>query len=169
MFEPMICDLPYPTTDGICRDALSLQIISPAYATSVGELNAVLQYVYHSLFFDLKGCKEYVHTLMSIAVAEMMHLKLLGKTILALGAAPTYTQYPPSSFNFYSSKYVAYSCSLRNMLEDDIIGERKAISDYKKMLRCLKNEKVKEIVSRILQDEYLHLDALEKMLCELKC
>ena len=55
------------------------------------------------------------------------------------------------------------------MLEDDIIGERKAISDYKKMLRCLKNEKVKEIVSRILQDEYLHLDALEKMLCELKC
>ncbi|MDE6504339.1 MAG: hypothetical protein K2L42_00545 [Clostridia bacterium] len=169
MLEPMICNLPYPTTDGICHDALSLRIISPAYATSVGELNAVLQYVYHSLFFECQGFKENAATLMSIAVAEMMHLKLLGKTILALGAAPTYSQYPPNSFNFYSAKYVAYSCSLKNMLEDDIIGERRAISDYKKMLRCLKNERVKEIVSRILEDEYLHLNTLEKMLCEFKC
>jgi len=69
MSKPMIIDLPYPTTDGIRNDALSLQIISPAYSTSVGELNAVLQYVYNSFCFYKHGLKDCAETLMSIAKA----------------------------------------------------------------------------------------------------
>ena len=51
-----------------------------------------------------------------------------------------------------------------NMLEDDIIGEKHAISGYERMLKCLKNEQVKAIISRILQDEKLHLQMLESIL-----
>ncbi len=164
----MIIDLPYPTTDGIRNDALSLQIISPAYSTSVGELNAVLQYVYHSFCFYKHGLKDCAEMLMSIAKAEMIHLDILGKTIFALGAAPVFAQYPSTGFNFYSTKYVAYSNTLRHMLEDDLICERRAIADYKKMLRCLKNKQVAAIVSRIIDDENLHVAAIEEILKEFK-
>ncbi len=168
MSKPMIIDLPYPTTDGIRNDALSLQIISPAYSTSVGELNAVLQYVYHSFCFYKHGLKDCAEMLMSIAKAEMIHLDILGKTIFALGAAPVFAQYPSTGFNFYSTKYVAYSNTLRHMLEDDLICERRAIADYKKMLRCLKNKQVVAIVSRIIDDENLHVAAIEEILKEFK-
>lgn len=168
MPKPICVDLPYPTTDGICPDALSLKIISPAYATSTSELNAVLQYVYHSFFFAKKGYDNYSETLLSIAIAEMHHLDLLGETILALGAAPIYSRYPPNGFDFYSGKYVAYGRTLREMLENDILGEKHAICAYERMLKLLKNDKVKAIVSRILLDEKLHLEVLEKMLCEFK-
>lgn len=169
MPKSLICDLPYPSTSDICPDALSLKIISPAYASHDSELNTILQYVYHAYFFDRKGYDVYNETLMSIAIAEMMHLELLGKTILALGAAPIYSRCPANTFDFYSTKYVAYSCTLKNMLEDDILGEKRAIGGYEKMLKQLKNEKVSEIVSRIILDEKLHLETLQALYKEFKC
>lgn len=168
MPEPIRVNEPYPTADNISPDAYSLRIISPAYATFDGELNAILQYVYHSFFFGKKGYGEIADVLKGMAIAEMCHLNLLGETILALGASPVYSQYPSNPFNFYSTKYVAYSRSLKNMLEDDILGERRAIAAYQKMLRSLKNEQVKAIISRILADEVLHLEKLQIILAEFK-
>jgi len=164
MPKPISIDEPYPTTDGLNCDAYSLKIISPAYATPTGELNAILQYIYHSFFFEKKGYGEIADLLVGIAVSEMRHLDLLGSTILALGAAPIFSQYPPNCFNFYSAKYVAYSRTLTNMIEDDIIGEKHAIRCYEKMLCCLKNQQVKCIIQRILEDERLHLCTLNEIL-----
>lgn len=167
--KPLIVDAPYPTTEGISHDFYSLRIISQQYATSTGELNNVLQYIYHSFNFGYKGYGVYAETLESIAIAEMMHFSLLGKTIMALGAQPVYAQCPPSGFNFYSAKYVAYSQSLKYMLEDDIRAENHAIKCYEKMLKLLKNQKVAEIISRILQDEKIHLAKFEQLLSDFKC
>lgn len=168
MPEPLILPQPFPTTDGLCEDAYSLRLISPAYASSTGELNAVLQYVYHSFFFKSRGYRDVAEKLVSIAVAEMLHLNLLGQTILALGAPPVYCRCPYNGFDFYSAKYVAYSRSLKFMLEDDIIGEREAICQYDHMLKKLRNLQVKEIVSRIRADEVLHLETLQNILRDFK-
>lgn len=169
MPKPLQLSEPYPTTEDVSPDAYSLRIISPAYASSQSELNAILQYIYHSLFFERKGYHDIADTLTGIAISEMHHLDLLGGTILALGASPVYAQYPSTGFNFYSAKYVAYACTLKNMLEDDIIGERHAIAQYERMLKCLKSQPVIAIISRILEDEKLHLKTLEKILSEFKC
>lgn len=164
MPKPLTLDLPFPSTDKITPDAFSLRIISPAYASPSGELNTVLQYIYHSFFFRKEGYGEIADTLISIAIAEMIHFKLLGETVLALGAAPVYTQYPPSSFNFYSTKYVSYSYKLKDMLEDDIRGERHAIRAYENMLCKLKNPQVYAIIERLVEDERLHLQTLTDIL-----
>lgn len=168
MPKPLTLPEPFPSTKDISADAYSLRLISPAYASSTGELNAILQYIYHSFFFDRCGYKDVAEKLVSIAVAEMLHLELLGKTILALGAPPVYCRYPNSGFNFYSTKYVAYSRSLKFMLEDDILGERQAISDYDNMLKKLHSRQIKEIVSRIRSDEILHLQTLQNILSDFK-
>ena len=169
MPEPLMIHKEFPTTEGLCPDAYSLAVISPAYASSTGELNAILQYFYHYFNFDKQGYKEYAVTLERIAIAEMHHLEILGKCIMALGAQPVYCQNPPTVFNFYSAKYVTYSRNLINMIEDDILGEKRAISQYQKMLCRLKNEQLKNIISRILEDEKLHLETLKEILGKLKC
>ncbi|MDE7182146.1 MAG: manganese catalase family protein [Clostridia bacterium] len=168
MARPLTVDKEFPTTEGLCPDAYSLAVISPAYASPTGELNAILQYFYHYFNFDKQCYKEYARDLEGIAIAEMLHLEILGKTIMALGAQPIYCQNPPTAFNFYSAKYVTYSRNLVNMIEDDIISERRAIASYSKMLTRLKDDKVKSIISRILEDEKLHLDKLNEILCGLK-
>jgi bacterioferritin len=168
MPEPLIVNSPYPTTEGLCPDGYSLRIISPAYASCSSELNAILQYFYHYFQFDFKEFSDYAEIVERIAIAEMLHLRLLGKTIIALGADPKYCQNPATSFNFYSAKFVAYSDRPIHMVEDDIIGEKQAISSYSKMLLQLKNEQVKAIIARILEDEKLHLATLNKILKELK-
>ncbi|MCH5148254.1 MAG: manganese catalase family protein [Clostridiales bacterium] len=164
MPKPLTLDLPFPSTDKITPDALTLRIISPEYASASGELTAVLQYIYQSFFFKKEGYDEIADTLEAIAIAEMIHFKLLGETVLALGAAPIYTQYPPSPFNFYSTKYVTYSRTLKDMLEDDIRAERHAIRSYENMLRRLKNQQVSSIIERLLQDEKLHLQTFTQIL-----
>lgn len=47
--KPLICDLPYPSTDNLQTDVKSGQIISFAYASLKSELTAILQYLYHGL------------------------------------------------------------------------------------------------------------------------
>lgn len=168
MPKPLIVEKPYPTTEGLCPDAYSLRIISPAYATPLGELNAIMQYLYHYHHFNANGYKEFAETIESISISEMIHLKLLGATILALGAAPVYTSNPPALFNFYSAKFVTYSRTLVCMAEDDVRAEKQAIRGYERMLCTLRNQRVKDIIERILEDERLHLAAFEKILCALK-
>lgn len=164
MPKPLSAALPYPSAESICHDAFALSILSPAYASPTGELNTILQYVYHAMLFDGNGYGDIAQTLKGIAVSEMLHLELLGKTIYALGAAPVFAQFPSTCFNFYSAKYVSYSRTLKDMLEDDIIGERRAVAMYAGMVKRLHNERVKRIAARLLEDEKLHLETLEGIL-----
>ena len=160
--KPLICDLPYPSTDTLTTDVRSGQIISFAYATLHGELTAILQYVYHHFYFD-KIEENDAEILMAIAKAEMMHLDILGTAMLRLGVSPRYVQIPNTS-NYYNTCSVSQATTPQKMLMDDIQGEMNAIADYQKMLFILKNEQVEAIIQRIILDEQLHLDKLKEML-----
>lgn len=164
MPKALIAEGSYPSLSGLTRDPVSAKIISVAYATSYGELNATLQYIYHSINFSCHGDEARAQLLKSIAISEMMHLDLLGEALIHLGEQPVYSYSPPAQYNFYSTKYVAYSRTLRNMLEDDIMGEKYAIYGYERMLPRLKNSILRTLICRILEDEHLHLEALQASL-----
>ncbi len=168
MATPMTLQADFPTTEGLCPDAYSLAVISPAYASPTGKLNSVLQYFYHYFNLNARNMREYAETIESIAVAETLHLKLLGETITALGSQPLFCHNPPTAFNFYSTKYVTYSRNIVNMIEDDILGERRAVALSERMLKKLKNEQVRGIISRILEDDKLHLEKLQFILDKIK-
>ena len=160
--KPLICDLPYPSTDTLTKDVRSGQIISFAYATLRGELTATLQYVYHHFYFD-EIEKTDAEMLMAIAKAEMIHIDILGTAMLKLGVSPKYVQVPCTN-NFFNTSTVSQSTTPQKMLMDDIQGEMNAIADYEKMLFILKNEQVEAIIQRIILDEQLHLEKLKEML-----
>ena len=160
--KPLICDLPYPSTDTLTTDVRSGQIISFAYATLRGELTATLQYVYHHFYFgEIEETDAEI--LMAIAKAEMIHIDILGTAMLKLGVSPKYVQVPNTT-NYYSTCTVSQSTTPQKMLMDDIQGEMNAIADYQKMLFILKNEQVEAIIQRIILDEQLHLEKLKEML-----
>ena len=163
--KPLICDLPYPTLDNLTEDVKSGQILSFAYATQKGELTATLQYLYHEVFMETFSQQD-ADTLMAIALAEMKHLHILAEAMRRLGVAPRYVQYPNTRI-FYDTSCVSQSVTPQKMIMDDIQGELNAIAEYNKMLFVLKNEDVEAIVSRIILDEQLHLDALKQMLTRL--
>ncbi len=160
--KPLICDLPYPSTDLLTKDIRSGNIISFAYATIRGEISATLQYTYHHFYFDQTNA-DYAQTLMSIAVAEMKHIDILGTAMLKLGVSPKFVQCPNTK-EYYNTSAVSQSTTPQKMLMDDIQGEMNAIADYQKMLFVLKNEQVEAIIQRIILDEQLHLETLKKML-----
>lgn len=164
MPKPLIVDAPYPSLTSLTADPVSVRVISTAYATPAGELNAILQYIYHSFNFAAAGDKVRADLLKSIAIAEMKHLDLLGTALINLGAQPVYSYFPPAKYNFYTTKFVAYSRSLRNMIEDDIMGEKHAIYGYERMLPRLKNRTLHELIERIIEDEKLHVAALKNSL-----
>lgn len=158
--KPLIVDLPYPAVCDLTKDVRSGNIISFAYATLRGEVTAVLQYVYHHFMFVDESDAE---TLMSVAMAEMKHVDILGKAMLKLGVSPRYVQCP-NTYAYYNSSQVSRATSPVKMLMDDIQSEMTAIADYEKMLFVLKNEQVAAIVQRIILDEQLHLETFKTML-----
>ncbi|MCM1437707.1 MAG: ferritin-like domain-containing protein [Roseburia sp.] len=169
MPKPLIAEGAYPSLKNLTCDPYAARIISSAFATSSGELNASLQYIYHSISFLTAEDEARAQLLKRIAIAEMHHLDLLGEALARLGSSPVYSFAPPAQYNFYCTKFVAYSRTLRNMIEDDIMGEKYAIYGYERMLPRLKNSTLRSLVCRILEDENLHLAALKSSLDGLTC
>lgn len=166
--EALHADLPYPSLDGIGKDLMAVRIISPAYADRESEMTAILLYIYQSFLFRKAGMADYADTLVRISLSEMMHLDTLGELILQLGALPVYTSRPPRKFDFYSTAAVSYETQPEKMLEIDIRGENEAIRGYEKMLCKLQSEQVRAVIARIIEDEKLHLQALEELLRKLR-
>lgn len=162
MKNPVKVDLPYPDISDLQPDAYSAQLIAPSYAGQNGELTAILQYQYHGYYLDCD--KEVLDLLQSIALCEMEHFEVLGQTLLKLGVPPTFTNYPPYKFSPYNTSSVGYSCQIHKILLDDITGETLAIAEYERVLSKLTNEKVGAVISRILLDERLHVNALKEQL-----
>lgn len=160
-------DLPYPSLDGIENDYCSAMIISPAYAGKYGELTAILQYMYHSLYFEKAGLKEYSKILDSIAITEMEHIHILGTLLLKLGVNPVFCMYPPNTDYPFNTSGILYSELPQKIILDDISTEMLAINDYNQMLYQLKNERVGEVIQRIKLDEELHVKTLKEMYIKL--
>ena len=164
MVKPIALSLPYPTGEGVEKNLLTASKLSILYAGKHGELNATLQYVYQSFFFNKFKEDEIASTLMGIAVAEMEHLEILGELILELGQSPVYAECLPYRCNFYSSSNVSYCTNAEKMLLDDIAGEMLAVSDYEKAISDIDDEKVQAILLRIKLDEELHIKVLKDAL-----
>ncbi len=159
MLPSIKVDLPYPDLSMLEPDVNSAHIIAPCYAGQRGEITAILQYIYHSFFTE--DNERVLKVMKGIALCEMEHLDILGKTLKKLGSDPIFTNLPPYRFNAYSTCALSYSKDIHKLLLDDITAETATVYEYEKMLSRLNNEKVGAIISRIILDERLHVNVLK--------
>ena len=146
---------PYPEPRVKGRNRYYASLLLEDYAGLVSETTAINQYFYHYLTFyqypDLAELEE------CVAIIEMYHMELLGKTIRLLGVAPrlrTLTQKRPV---YWDGSYVYYGRGICDRLAADIRAELGAIRQYKKHYQLIDDPYIRELLERIILDEQHHL------------
>ncbi len=156
-------ELPYPALESISRNSQTAKLIMHSYAGDVSEDTAIHQYLFQSVVLKKKN-PEVSEILEKIAIVEMHHLRYLAELIEQLGVYPVYVDSVVDTNEFWTSQYVFYDIDLESMLESDIEAERKAIMQYQSLIHVVLDEEVKNALKRIVIDEKIHLEILEKLL-----
>ena len=145
---------PYPEFVGAVDDLTTATILKNLASSRVGELPAVLQYVYQSVIVDQTN-SEIAAILEEIGVVEMIHLDMLMHAISMFGGIP---KYEDSQNNYFSTSNLNYTQKLSDMLENNIHAELTAIENYKFAISRVKNESLKRLFERIIEDEQRHVE-----------
>lgn len=85
---------PYPIAAAQTKNRQYVRMIRNVYCGSgCSELNAAMQYFYHSLI--LRECAPQVsREILNIAICEMHHLELLGQLLCSMGSEPKFFGIP---------------------------------------------------------------------------
>ena len=155
--SPLICQLPYPTTQNLAKDLRTANIIYFAYNGQKSEKTAMQLYHKYSQMLNNQDAQ----LMKQIYLAEQLHLKLLHDALLSLGYK--LPQHQASNSNTYLPKNNPPSTN-NNIIMQAIATKLTTIVEYKKMLYLIKNTDVQQIIERIVMDENLHLQALQSMI-----
>ncbi len=157
-------DIPYPEVKVEEKNPYYADLLSEDYAGRTSETTATLLYSYqHFNTFDSN--EEFSKIIEEIAIVEMKHLEMLGKTIKLLGKEPIYKTCEASRGDcvMWTASNIDYSTRLKEMLEVDIREESKAIKIYESHKKLIKDKYIKNMLDRIILDEKRHLEIFKSL------
>ena len=152
-------DRPYPEIVNAEEDVTTVNIIKNLSSSRVGELAGILQYIYQSVIAD-KTHNEIAEIFEEIGVVEMLHLDMLMHAITMFGGV---SKYEDAQGNFFNTANLNYSVKLKDMLENNIRAESVAIDNYKMAINKVKNQSLKDLFARIIEDEERHLEIFKRI------
>ena len=97
------------------------------YSGINGELTAITLYIYQNLT-NFPYYQEIANHLVKIAIVEMHHLSLLGKTIKLLGINPTYIYQDFNKRENWTANFVNYDTNIISQLKYNIQKEQITIN-----------------------------------------
>ena len=150
---------PYPEIENAQPDMNTISILKNLANSRIGEIAGVMQYVYQSVIAD-KTNEEIAEIFEEIGVVEMIHLDMLLHAISLFGGVP---KYDDAQGNFFNTATLNYSMKLRDMLDNNIRAESVAIENYTSAISRVKNQSLKDLFARIIEDEKRHLDIFKKI------
>lgn len=150
---------PYPEIVDAVDDRQTVSILKNLATSRSGELGGILQYIYQSVVAD-KVMEDAAKMFEEIGVVEMIHLSLLMHAIQDFGGVP---KYEDAQGNIFNTSGINYSMKLKDMLDNNILAEKQAIDEYKRAIEKVKNQSLKSLLSRILEDEELHLAIFKRI------
>lgn len=147
---------PYPTPRVMGKNPYYASILLEDYAGISGELTAIHQYIYH--YLTLEDCHTKIATLAhQIAIVEMHHLALLGKTIYLLGKYPVMHSNDHGLTRFWNADFVYYGDTVYDKLSANMKHEIDAIQNYRRHQHLIDDPFIQELLERIILDEEHHL------------
>lgn len=147
---------PYPPVQISAPNRLYAELLLEDYAGVVSEVTAINQYLHH--YFVLEGINDEVAELEEcISLVEMHHMELLAETIRLLGVDPRYRVFRNNQEIYWNASYVYYGYALCDRLAADIASEWAAIAAYRDHQQKIGDPYIKELLERIIQDEYHHI------------
>ncbi|MEN3034151.1 MAG: ferritin-like domain-containing protein [Aquificaceae bacterium] len=116
------------------------------------EHSAIIQYLYHIFLIP---DPEVVSEIEEIARQEMRHLKWFGQKVVQLGGQVSLDR---------AEDMIMIGNSIKEMLQNNVYAEKKAIEVYSSHLELTKDDSVKKLLERVINDEKEHAEEFEKML-----
>ena len=145
---------PYPELFDVCEDMQTVAILKNLASSKSGEMAGVSQYIYQSVIAG-KTNETISEIFEEIGVVEMMHLDMLMHAITLFGGVP---KYEDSQGNFFNTANINYTMKLREMLDNNIRAESIAIENYQMAINRVKNQSLKDLFARFIEDEMRHLE-----------
>lgn len=157
-------DKPYPEIVASCPNEYIVKMLSNLYSGRNSELSAILQYAFqHSVL--KQNNDEIAYILERISIVEMHHLELLANAIVAFGGLPCYEDGNGQTF---CADGVCYYTNLACILEKSLQDERDAVNAYIRTANCVQNVSLRALLLRLAEDEQIHADILNSLLCDLQ-
>lgn len=164
MIKPLILSTKYPDISNVKIDLKSASIIYVAYAGLHGELSASIgsaNRFFHIYNLDDEQTK---NLFLSIMLAEMYHLELLGMLLSKLGVDSSHLKFIPKIIDNGRKRPLEKKQGVEKALLDGLSFELVSIEAYKKILKRLKNKTAKSVIERIIQDEEYHANKIQQSL-----
>ena len=120
------------------------------------EHSAIIQYLYNVF---LIGDPEITKEIESIARQEMRHLKWFAQKVVELGGRVSLKRVEEA---------IKLGESWEEMLKNDVNAEEEAIKIYSSQLEIVKDDSVKKLLDRVINDEMRHRDEFSELLESLK-
>lgn len=154
---------PYPKPMVEQPNLMYAHLLLEDFAGPVSEFSAVDLYIFQSVT-QAKSWQEYAKLLHHIAEVEMHHMQLLAETIYLLGLNPIYGTWDPSTATYlpWSGANVNYTTDIKQALRIDINAEMEAIRTYKYHRSIIHDRYIKALLTRIIEDEELHLSLFQQ-------
>lgn len=158
------CECAYPDISGVAKNPAYARIIQENFCSPVSEFTAAGQYVFDHMVSEAQN-KEVSEAFRNISIVEMRHLEMLGELITELGAIPYFKG--DWKNKFWQGNFVKYNTNLRTMILCAISDEKKAISQYEKSIRLIRDCKIISLLERIIADEEMHIEIFKDLLKKL--
>ena len=161
--EPAFASLPYPPTQVAEKNKAYAKILTRDYCGIVSELSAITLYVNNQIRLSEQYCAV-AQTVSSIAMAEMVHLQILGELVGLLGGKLTYKAHYETQKLLWTPDYLNLKKQPRDMILDSIQSEKDGIAQYQKHIKEIKDPYITAMLTRIIRDEEYHIVLFTAML-----
>lgn len=156
----------YPLPECLTYNTADLRLLTELYSGKHSELTAVMQYSYQHTM--LAACRpEIAEALSKINMKEMHHLSLLGRCIAMMGGNPQYIR--PAQKQYWHAGLVNYATDPCCMLLTGMREELDAADAYRTAARRCCNAELRPLLERIADDETLHAECLQQLICKVGC
>ena len=161
----IMIDKPYPNTEGTILEEKTLKMVEKAFGGKISEMTAVTQYMFQHIITENKSIK---HALKQIAITEMKHYEILGNLLNNSNSTPFLGSINfKDNFETWNGSYIYYNKNIKNYLLNNIESEKNAILNYKEIINNSNDLRVKDIFTRIIEDEYRHIEIFYSILATL--
>lgn len=159
-------ELPYPPIQVKERNGNYADLLSIDYCGAVSEMSSITQYINNENRLACEKCP-IAKTILGIAMAEMIHLQMLGELIYLLGGNIDFTaRQNNGKIKMWTPAYLTIPENAKKMIWADIEGEKAAIKQYKMHIHMIKDDYVNHVLMRIIKDEEYHIMLLQALMEE---
>lgn len=164
--RPIMMELPNPSIQVKEKNQTYANLLSIDHSGSISELSAITQYVNHENRLSMQNCAV-ARSLLGIAMAEMIHLQMLGQLIILLGGNVDYSvKRSDGRRKLWTPEYLSFPDNAKKMISVNIEGEKSAINQYRMHMKMINDSGVNAVLARIIKDEEYHIMFLQALMCE---